>query len=205
MYLVHVRTSRYVLWNTFKPKKWEETQTSRKLPSEGHHNLCCLPNIIIIILYFYCCATVPIVSRPHKIKVDTHYADVTWDHVTSVEWDHLSYRRSVHIVLTWRGNASRFDQVCSSFDQYAELLSCHRHYLYNYGREMAASFRTFWFLYSRLEGSYRSGLHRTCSINSFSMFTACTTQRNVQRTTHYSHAFTRLTKIWKFLFVSDAP
>jgi hypothetical protein len=85
MYLVHVRTSRYVLWNTFKPKKWEKTQTSRKLPSEGHHNLCCSPNIIIIIiiLYFCCCATVLIVSRPHKIKMDTHYADVTWDHVTS--------------------------------------------------------------------------------------------------------------------------
>jgi hypothetical protein len=64
--------------------------------------------------------------------------------------------------VVMRRGMIRFDQVCSSFDQYAELLSCH-HYLYNYGREMAASFRTFWFPSSRLEGSYRSGLHRTCS------------------------------------------
>jgi hypothetical protein len=105
----------------------------------------------------------------------------------SVEWDHVIYRRNAHTVLTWRGNASRFDQVWSSFDQYV-VLSCH-HYLYNYGREMAASFRTFRFLYSRLEGSYRYGLHRTCSINPSTMFTVCTTQRNVQRTALSSTRF----------------
>jgi hypothetical protein len=68
------------------------------------------------------------------------------------------------------------------------------------------TFRTFWFLYSWLEGSYRSGLHRTCLINSSSMFTVCTTQRNVQKTLTAlsSHAFTHLTKIWEFRFVSDA-
>jgi hypothetical protein len=106
----------------------------------------------------------------------------------SVKWDHFSYRRSARTVLTWRGNALRFDQVCSSFDRYAELLSCHHRYLYNYGREMSASFRTFWFLYSRLEGSYRFGLHWTCSINSASMFTVCTTQQH--NCTHFTRFHT---------------
>jgi hypothetical protein len=31
----------------------------------------------------------------------------------SLKWDHISYRRSARTVLTWRGNASGFDQVWS--------------------------------------------------------------------------------------------
>jgi hypothetical protein len=55
-------------------------------------------------------------------------------------------------------------------------------------------------------GSYSSGLHRTFSVNSSSMFTVCTTQRNVQRTliALSSHALIHLRKIWNFRFVSDA-
>jgi hypothetical protein len=71
------------------------------------------------------------------------HTTLTWRGTTSrqmpsVKWDHCSYRRSARTVLTWRGNASRFDQVWSRFDQYVELLSCHHHYLFNNGREIAA-------------------------------------------------------------------
>jgi hypothetical protein len=47
------------------------------------------------------------------IHITLTWRATTSRQIPSVEWDCVSYRLSAHTVLTWRGNASRFDEVWS--------------------------------------------------------------------------------------------
>jgi hypothetical protein len=105
-------------------------------------------------------------SHLRWIHITLTWRGITSRQMLSVVWDHVSCRRSADTVLTWRGNASIFDQVWSGlievwsrFGQYVELLSCHHHYLYNYGREMAA----WWTSWGR-KRIFCSHMHYRCRV-----------------------------------------